>query len=397
MSIDHDYNHQMRMAARDNHSGRVEELLARADVDINSTNHSDNTALQLAASRGHSEVVRVLLAHEGVDVNIANITGFTALHFAAERGYDDIVEQLFACPGIQVNARDDMGSTPLLDAVTHGNGSTVRLFLNNQDVTVNIRDNSNESALYQAADNARIEISALLLAHGGIDVNARSDVLCQTALHTAAGHPYDSTIARQIIAHKETDVNVRDYLGDTPLHEAILARNAETVNALLECVDIDVNVKNEVGKTPLHVAAEVVLHDVIDALVHRGANIWALNRRSRVPRIPLDGGDIGHWVSPYCVQVDAMENLDRWRVHSLMLRARRGGLALLCYLSLYEDELLLCCTNNRGPAGKAYDFCLPDFSMAKKDDIPPVIHHMMRARLNELLKRYSHQVCPVFM
>ncbi|MEJ2346207.1 MAG: ankyrin repeat domain-containing protein [Gammaproteobacteria bacterium] len=77
------------------------------------------------------------------------------------------------------------------------------------------------------------------------------------------------------------DVNVRTFLGDTPLHSAAIMGD-EAAAALLIKAGADIDAKGEDGYTPLHEAVQQdsVQQDrigVVALLLEHGANVYAKN------------------------------------------------------------------------------------------------------------------------
>jgi ankyrin repeat protein len=89
-------NDQARLivAVTNNQPSKVEELIASANVDINSINDNVGPVLCLAAYIGHDEIIEILLRH-----------------------------------GAEVNIRDNRSSTPLMNATLGDHESTVKLLL----------------------------------------------------------------------------------------------------------------------------------------------------------------------------------------------------------------------------------------------------------------------------
>jgi hypothetical protein len=111
------------------------------------------------------------------------------------------------------------------------------------------------------------EIRALL--KEGTDVNARNNLL-ETVLHQAVMN-HRSDIIR-ILLDAGADVNIKDQLGKTPLFWAAYDGPIESVKLFLD-KGSDVNAKDNNGKTPLVSAAEGNNADIIKFLISRGADL----------------------------------------------------------------------------------------------------------------------------
>jgi ankyrin repeat protein len=155
---------------------------------------------------GHIEAVKQHLA-AGTDVNAKGEYGYTPLHEVAWWGYTEIAELLIA-EGADVNAKTNIGETPL-DAATHP-------------------DNPNDTA----------ETADLLRKHGGKH---------GTILGAAGGG--DIEAVKEFLA-AGADVNAKDWMGWTPLHEAADGGHKDVVELLI-AEGADVNAKAWGDATPL--------------------------------------------------------------------------------------------------------------------------------------------------
>ena len=84
------------------------------------------------------------------------------------------------------------------------------------------------------------------------------------------------------------DVNVKDSVGDTPLHHAALRSNKEMAELLI-AAGADVNAKSDSGSTPLHNAAINGRKEVAELLIANGADVNAIIVSGRNQgKTPLD-------------------------------------------------------------------------------------------------------------
>jgi hypothetical protein len=123
-------------------------------------------------------------------------------------------------------------------------------------------------ALFKAARNSDLGGASALIQQGA-DINAKGDNK-QTALYPALGDP----AMMRILLDKGADVNVKDYMGYTPLMRActsIINNRLTTVHLLLEH-GADVNLEDDDGWTPLMNACRDGLTDVVRALLEKGAD-----------------------------------------------------------------------------------------------------------------------------
>jgi len=73
--------------------GRINEVLAAGNVDVNTLDSKGRSPLILAISRGHTEIVKALLAH-GADPTKADGHGVTPKAAAYQRGSFEITRAL---------------------------------------------------------------------------------------------------------------------------------------------------------------------------------------------------------------------------------------------------------------------------------------------------------------
>ena len=118
----------------------------------------------------------------------------------------------------------------------------------------------------------------------GADVNAK-DYIGRTPLHNAArwSHKGHKKVAELLIS-KGADVDAMDDDGWTPLHYAALGGSKETAKLLI-VEGVDVNTKNDEGETPLHQAAHGGHKEVAELLIANDADV---NARKKNGDTPLD-------------------------------------------------------------------------------------------------------------
>ncbi|HET6249513.1 MAG TPA: ankyrin repeat domain-containing protein [Tepidisphaeraceae bacterium] len=172
-------------------------------------------------------------------------------------------------------------------AARNGNLQEVSRLLKDKPKLVSDTDaDGGQTALHEAAAAGHVEIVRLLLAHGA-DVACITPLLAITPLHVAAQNGHKDVV--ELLLANKADVNVRDTLGDTPLHLAV--DHPEVVEFLI-ANKADVNAKNADGVTPLHFAAYANLESVRILLKH-GADAGAKDNIDRTPlHFAVDGKSI---------------------------------------------------------------------------------------------------------
>ncbi|KAJ3499107.1 hypothetical protein NMY22_g19539 [Coprinellus aureogranulatus] len=211
----------LEIASRDRKWTVVRALVkAKADVNVRFREKDDNnviTALHAACHHGELDIVYLLLEN-GADPNIVENgsssdwnPGFeyrTPLIFASYCGHIELISRLLKCRA-DVNFRGGLYGTALQAACEAGKLDAVKLLL--------MHDGWLGSALHACATKGWADCAQALLEHGA-------------------------------------DPNIRDRLGDTPLHNSCHEGRPEMAEILLK-FKADPTVRNKNGKTPLQIAS----------------------------------------------------------------------------------------------------------------------------------------------
>ena len=215
------------------------------------------------------------------------------------------------------NPREDkMGRTALSVAAEAGNAPLVRLLLK-YGADVNARGGNGYTALEKALtgrSNVRV-IKALIEA--GADVNAK-DIINQNPLHVAAGERGSSMKIKTLIEVGANKLNVKNYVGQTPLHKASHSGFAEGVKALIKA-GARVDARDSQGRAPLHHAKTSA---VARALIEAGANVHARDSKGETPLHRVSSVEVAKALTNAGARVDAkgkqgMTPLDLARLHEL--------------------------------------------------------------------------------
>jgi E3 ubiquitin-protein ligase mind-bomb len=121
---------------------------------------------------------------------------------------------------------------------------------------VNAQDDEGWTALHCAITHKSEVATKELLNHKDVDVNIKNNNNC-TPLHFASNYWRDIPVDLfNSILEKTNDINAQDEDGRTALHWAISENSEIVVKELLNHNDVDVNVKNDYHRTPLHLVSE---------------------------------------------------------------------------------------------------------------------------------------------
>jgi len=257
---------------------RVRSLLSKG-ADVNAKNDFDGgTPLQIAADNGHIDIVEVLIA-SGANVNATNSDGMTPLHKVFFGGYLNIAELLIS-KGADVNAKDLGSKTPLHEAIHGLYGPYADTLLEAKYAGNNNRRQSKPSweESHELAEKLKIGAVKLLISKGA-NVNAR-DYLGGTPLYEAIY--FASTDLIKILLENGANPNVQDEFGEILLYEVVSGGFTDVLKLLIE-YGADVNTVDTDGQTPLHEAAWNDQKEAAQLIIAIGADVNTADRNGDTP------------------------------------------------------------------------------------------------------------------
>jgi ankyrin repeat protein len=142
----------------------------------------------------------------------------------------------------------------------------------NPDLT--LKDDRSETALHVACSLGLTHEINLILEHA-------------SAVAASSATPEDGT-ATQKAVDVPALLDMKDRLGQRPLHHACIRNELETVKYLVENRSANMNVASMLGETPLHLACANESWEVVEYLRASGANENAPNKRALTPRAMID-------------------------------------------------------------------------------------------------------------
>ena len=263
-------------------------LLEQENIDVNAMDKGGWTALHRATLKGRIEIVRMLLSHPKIDVSaVDKNSGNTAFHQAVDGGDAEIV-QLLLEKGVDVNAFYGnnsywKGYNALHVAADRGHIEVVNILLGCDDINVNAtckycaHSSYKHTALDLAIRLRRTEIARQLLNHKNIDINAtykKGEEILRWAAREGC-----SEMVKKLVDHNGIDINASDKDGQTALHQAVWEGHVEIVKVLLDSDDIQVNATTTWSKTALHWAASLGDTEIVQLLLSKeGINIDAVDQ-----------------------------------------------------------------------------------------------------------------------
>ena len=278
-------------------------LLNGANVNFHTGGNLDKTPLTYAAELNNLAVVKLLL-DAGADVNMAEQTedGMSPILYAAQNGNMEMVELLIE-RGAKLDRLSQSGYSALVGAVGKGNTELARYMLD-RGISPNFgRTYSGFSPLALAAAQGNEDMVSMLLSAGAdwkiqdrLGKNAYdnaknervSAMIAAKGGHPAAEKTADKPKTKPPLCHAvednsllvvvhimridkgKTNVNEVDANGNTPL---LLCKSFEIAMILLES-GADPNKANAItGETPLCRAIQLGDVDMVELLIHYGADI----------------------------------------------------------------------------------------------------------------------------
>lgn len=272
----------LHYAVAHNNQPVVQFLLDQQDILVNhqAPGHALVTPLHQAAYSGNSDLITLLLAH-GANPNIRNMFGRTAVHDAILSGSIKTLEVLLRAKP-DLNIVDNDGQTPLFVAICNKSVQAVNMLLQ-AGANPNISSKT-ISPLHKATHLAEYEIMSLLIQYGAC-VNAQN-FLGKTPLHDAilcaTKIPEEQHVAIvKMLLKFGADKNAKDHEGATPLFRAAQTDFTQIAQELLDA-QADPNIAcNTI--TPLHEASLHGNMQIAENLIHHGAHINAKNYAGRTP------------------------------------------------------------------------------------------------------------------
>lgn len=194
------------------------------------------TEFLTAAVRGDTATLKKCLG-QGVGINVTNRQGRTAVTIASLNQQYDCVALLIDA-GADINLQDETCFNPFLLSCLNNDLRLLRLVL-----------------------PAKPDLTRLTR-FGGVGITPASE----------KGHV---EIVRELLAHTEINVNHTNFLGWTPLLEAIVLNDGaekqqEIVQLLLEH-GANPHMTDKYGKTPLELANEKGFREIAQLLINAGA------------------------------------------------------------------------------------------------------------------------------
>lgn len=259
--------------------------------------------LRKAINYGQVNITRMLIEEYQAPIHFNNNTdrnfSIMPIHKAVKLGNIALVNLLLQ-HGANPNQRDEKGQTPLfyIEDLSPEIALAMIAILIKYRSKPDMKDYIGESVLHKVSRKGNHVIIEALI-QSGLSVDIKSSKNKNTALHVACAHVRID--AAFMLIKYSANVNSKNYIKQTPLHEALGAiknvKNASQIKNLVELLvknGADVNAQDEGGNTPLHVMVKSTssrnpdvlppgYKKIVEILFEAGANIFIENRKGNTP------------------------------------------------------------------------------------------------------------------
>ncbi|OQX30063.1 MAG: hypothetical protein B0D92_00430 [Spirochaeta sp. LUC14_002_19_P3] len=269
----------LHKAAEKNQEGMLSLFLSKgAKADIR--DQPGNTPLLTAARKGY-KTIATLLIENGADVNARDYSGRTPLHEAVYVPNRMELMELLISNGANVNAKDNLGYSPLHHAVLVMDESAVSAvqYLLDNKVEIDARNMEGNTPLMLAVKNDKKDLALMFLARGaGIFQKNNQDITPAVAALRNENNAVSWFFTPEMLFQT-------DNAGRTILHHALLeASEVAKINTLL-AIGSNPNMRDFMGETPLHYAVKYELTNHMEVLLLNGANLFLENNSGISPLI----------------------------------------------------------------------------------------------------------------
>ena len=346
------------IAAESGHTGVVEMLIGREDVDINSKDEMGDTPLSLAVKRSNEAMIIILLNRSDVNVNSKDKMGDTPLSIAVGCGNEAIVKILLNRDDVDVNSRNMESDTPLSIAITRKHKTMVEILLNRDDVDVNSKNRYGDTPFSGAARSGHVSITKLLVERG-VDLSLHNNQLRKAFTEAAS---YGRYKMMKLLLEENADANARDNLDRTPLSYAAFNGHLAIVELLLQH-NADIDSRDNLGRTPLsHVAFNGHLA-IVELLLQNNADINSRDSKGRTPLLYATSNNFPDIIRLLLQHNGDIDSRDIKGRTPLSYAASRGHIAVVKLLLEGSSNADQKAEDGRTPF--SYAVCCGDMEVAK--------------------------------
>ncbi|QYS96681.1 hypothetical protein H0G86_003921 [Trichoderma simmonsii] len=244
----------------------IQEILARQPNFDVIDGPSKKTILQSAL---HEPAILSMLLAAGADPECVNAAGDTLINAAVLSRKSDVVSLLIE-QNVNIEHPDSSGRAPILAAVSYVQDASLVRLLAEGGAKLSGVDVNGRSLLHLAIDGPP-EIIKILLEFGKYIRPNQEDSKKRTPLMTATCT--SNLECLKLLIKAGADVNALDSAERSVLHYAVSENNDKLVSLLLSETNINTHHMDPVMGTPLHEACRKANVDIVNALLHHGADV----------------------------------------------------------------------------------------------------------------------------
>lgn len=278
---DENYNYFIQYIVMYNASDILKYILQYRNLRLDILDTDGRNLLYIPIKYNYFEILEILLEYDkhNIGLSIINVRdniGYIGLHYCIIFNNITAFNLLYTNKS-DINIVDNKGHNIYMICLQYKR-STMLIYLleneikNNHNINHFINING-ESILQSAITYDDIKVVNYIINNTHFIkqlVNIKENEYGLTALHQAIVLNLNDIVIR-IIEHG-ANVNNSDYLGNTPLHYAVIEKNYYVLDNLIKRIDINMNSTNMNGNTPLHLLLD---SDIIDANINdSGKNIY---------------------------------------------------------------------------------------------------------------------------
>ncbi|VDO37009.1 unnamed protein product, partial [Onchocerca flexuosa] len=242
----------------------------RLNKQLKSIDPNFRTALHHAAARGKLRQVTILLKY-GASIKAQDSNGATPMHYAAIGGFCAILKLLYQSSKYTDEVRTNNGQSAFMWAAMNGKNISIRTMVDaNPVVSREDSDYQGCTALHLAAAGDHVEvIDTLLLFKWNVE---KRNKFGETPLIVAARKGSTKAVRRFLRAG--VDYSTQDRLNNTAFHVATDSDSKEVLRQLVRYMNNSslLNMRNDMGQTPLHYATEHNAVQCVRYLLRCGAD-----------------------------------------------------------------------------------------------------------------------------
>jgi ankyrin repeat protein len=252
---------------------RVVEQLIKMNADVNEIDNQGRSALHYSIEQGNMLAAMKLL-EAGASVNGQNNQGETVLHLAVQHADEKMIDELIK-KNAEVNEVDNKGRSALFYSIERGN-MVAAMKLLEAGASVKGENDEGQTVLHLAVKHGGVEIIPLLLKNNEVyeflnDLDCKGKSVLYYALEKAS-ETDDPNIAFQLVKAGAKAPLVKDWQGNTLLHNAVRENKLNFLNILLQC-NLDLNDYDNEGKAALHYAVDSGNKVATEMLLQAGADV----------------------------------------------------------------------------------------------------------------------------